>query len=257
MIITEGEYYLYRHIRFDKNEVFYVGIGTKQNSKTNKHSILYKRAYSKSKRGQYWDNITYKSNYRIEIIIESDNREFIEQKEKEFIKLYGRKDLGLGTLVNLTDGGDGAKNAIRTEKEKINLSLKLTKPYYMYDLNGNFIQEWKSFLLMNTKLNFTILDDNLIRGILNKTKGTNIYKGFCWSRIKNNKIIPIQKIVGKNKKRKNFIKLTNMLTLKEEIFKTTKDISKNYPFLKRNTIHKSLQYNRPVFNNYKFEHIIL
>ena len=42
---------------------------------------------------------------------ESNNREFIIEKEKEFILIYGRKDLNKGTLVNFTDGGEGIINA--------------------------------------------------------------------------------------------------------------------------------------------------
>jgi hypothetical protein len=37
-------------------------------------------------------------------------------KEKEFIQLYGRKDLGLGELVNMTDGGDGTIGRILSEE---------------------------------------------------------------------------------------------------------------------------------------------
>ena len=33
-----------------------------------------------------------------------------ETLEFEFIKLYGRTDLGLGTLTNLTNGGEGQLN---------------------------------------------------------------------------------------------------------------------------------------------------
>ena len=33
MIVENGKYYLYRHIRLDKNEPFYIGIGTKNNAK--------------------------------------------------------------------------------------------------------------------------------------------------------------------------------------------------------------------------------
>lgn len=29
MIVEDGKYYLYRHIRNDKNEPFYIGVGTK------------------------------------------------------------------------------------------------------------------------------------------------------------------------------------------------------------------------------------
>lgn len=117
MIINSGKHYLYRHIRPDKNEVFYVGIGTKC-----KESNPYARSKSKFNKGPYWKNIA-KTNpdYKIEIILESDNYEFIKNKEREFIKLYGRKDLGLGTLSNMTDGGNGTKGAIRTKEwqEKI------------------------------------------------------------------------------------------------------------------------------------------
>jgi len=86
---------LYRHIRLDKNEPFYVGIGKFE-----------KRAYSKTKRNNFWNKIVAKTEYDVEIILSGLSWEQAQEKEKEFIKLYGRKDLGLGTLVNLTDGGD-------------------------------------------------------------------------------------------------------------------------------------------------------
>lgn len=35
-----------------------------------------------------------------------------QRKEREFIALYGRADLGRGTLVNFTDGGDGHSGII-------------------------------------------------------------------------------------------------------------------------------------------------
>lgn len=37
MIVSNGKYYLYRHIRLDTNEVFYVGIGTKRGSLLTKY----------------------------------------------------------------------------------------------------------------------------------------------------------------------------------------------------------------------------
>jgi hypothetical protein len=94
--------YLYRHIRLDKNEVFYIGIGTDSNGR-------YLRAKSKT-RNRYWKRIVSKTDYEIEIMIDDMPIDFILEKEKEFISLYGRTDLGLGTLCNLTDGGEGVLN---------------------------------------------------------------------------------------------------------------------------------------------------
>jgi hypothetical protein len=106
---------VYRHIRLDKNEVFYIGIGKSE-----------KRAYTKRSRNQHWKNIVSKTEYKVEIIFENLSWEDACEKEIELIKFYGRKDLGLGTLVNLTDGGDGSINvkmSIET-KEKMSKSSK-------------------------------------------------------------------------------------------------------------------------------------
>lgn len=90
--------YVYRHIRIDKNEPFYIGIGS-DNS--------YNRAYqkSKTKRSAFWHNIATKG-YEVEILMDNLTWEQACEKEKEFISIYGRKDLGTGILVNLTNGGE-------------------------------------------------------------------------------------------------------------------------------------------------------
>jgi hypothetical protein len=41
------------------------------------------------------------------------------EKEIELIALYGRRDLGLGTLVNLTNGGEGNLNPSEDVRYKI------------------------------------------------------------------------------------------------------------------------------------------
>ena len=90
--------YVYRHIRLDKNEPFYIGIGK---------DATYKRAYqcSKTKRSEFWHNIASKG-YEVEILMDNLTWEQACEKEIEFISIYGRKDLGQGTLVNLTNGGE-------------------------------------------------------------------------------------------------------------------------------------------------------
>lgn len=122
MIIENGSYYLYRHIRLDKNEPFYVGIGKKDPRYKDCESI-YKRALTIYNRSSYWKNIVNKHGYSIDIILESNDLSFIKQKEIEFITLYGRQDLGKGTLVNFTDGGDGLNGLKHSEETRKKMSL--------------------------------------------------------------------------------------------------------------------------------------
>lgn len=99
--------YLYRHIRLDKNEVFYVGIGS---------DPLYKRVYCKYKRSDHWNRIVKNSAIEIEIILDDLTWEDACKKEIEFITLYGRRDINTGSLVNLTNGGEGSLGILVTNE---------------------------------------------------------------------------------------------------------------------------------------------
>lgn len=90
---------VYRHRRLDTNEIFYVGIGKSE-----------KRAYSKRYRNPHWHNVVNKYDYSVEIIAEVDTWELACELEQFLIQEYGRRDLGTGSLVNMTDGGDGSLN---------------------------------------------------------------------------------------------------------------------------------------------------
>lgn len=91
---------MYRHIRLDKNEVFYIGIGKDNKGK-------YERAYSKCKRNEHWFNIVSITDYEVEILIDNITWEEAGQKEIEFIKIYGRSCVNEGTLANISEGGIG------------------------------------------------------------------------------------------------------------------------------------------------------
>jgi len=116
--MLDYNFYIYRHIRPDKNEVFYIGKG---NTLSKSHST---RAYEKSKRNKIWKSIVDKNNgnYEVEIIFYAMTESEINQKEIEFISLYGRKNIGAGTLANMTDGGDGSLGIRLTEEAKKKLS---------------------------------------------------------------------------------------------------------------------------------------
>lgn len=105
--------YLYRHIRLDVNEVFYIGIGSDEKG--------YKRAYNKKGRSYSWKDIAYNFPYEVEIMLDDLTWEEACIKEIGFIALYGRKNLSKGPLVNLTDGGEGQlgrKDSQETREKK-------------------------------------------------------------------------------------------------------------------------------------------
>jgi hypothetical protein len=131
--------YVYRHIRLDKNEPFYIGIGSGIKG-------IYKRAYNKNGRNIFWKRIKNKTDYRVEILFDDLTWEEACEKEKEFIALYGRRNINTGILCNMTDGGEGSLGCIvssetrkklsygkkgikkppRSEEHKINLSISRT-----------------------------------------------------------------------------------------------------------------------------------
>lgn len=97
-IMKEKNKLLYVHKRMDNGEIFYVGIGN------------LRRPYVKYKRSSWWKNIVKIYGYEVEIIKENLSWEEACELEKFYIKKIGREDLGLGSLINMSDGGDGLSN---------------------------------------------------------------------------------------------------------------------------------------------------
>lgn len=128
MITDEGKYYLYRHIRLDKNQVFYIGIGTKDYIHTHRVNPLreFKRAYDKGTRTKFWNRIINKTEYRVEVIFQSNDYDWIQEKEVEFISLYGRRYDGSGTLTNYELGGRSS-TGYKYSEEQINKARERAK----------------------------------------------------------------------------------------------------------------------------------
>jgi hypothetical protein len=105
---------VYQHRRLDNNELFYIGIGKTE-----------KRAYSKNGRNKYWNRVAFKVGYKVEIVLEGLTWKEACDKEKELIKEYGRKDLNTGILVNMTGGGDGTLEIVKTLSQEHKRSIGL------------------------------------------------------------------------------------------------------------------------------------
>lgn len=109
--------YVYRHIRLDKNEPFYIGIGSDEN---------YNRAKTSTRRNKHWINIS-KFGFEVDILFDNLTWDEACEKEKEFIALYGRSDLGIGVLCNLTNGGDGVLGRVFKHSEASKLKMSKTR----------------------------------------------------------------------------------------------------------------------------------
>lgn len=110
---------VYSHTREDTNEIFYIGIELDSNTK-------YKnRPYKVEGRSLFWKNIAAKTSYTVDIIYDNLTNVVAKEMEIFLILLYGRRDLNKGSLVNLTNGGDGAVGKITSKETKLKLSKAL------------------------------------------------------------------------------------------------------------------------------------
>lgn len=130
---------LYFHLKPD-GEIFYVGIGN------------LKRPYSKVRRTKFWWNIVKKYGYEIKIVSENLSWKRACRKEILYIRYYGRRDLGLGNLINQTDGGEGAKGHIISNETKKKLSEALKgKP--AHNKGKSLSEETKKKISKNNRQN--------------------------------------------------------------------------------------------------------
>jgi len=114
--IRMNNYYTYAYLREDGTP-YYIGKGRG------------KRANSNVNR-----KISIPSKNKILYLKQNLKEEEAFRHEKYMISIFGRKDLGTGILRNLTDGGEGASGAVRSEEfkenlRKINTGKKLSKEH--------------------------------------------------------------------------------------------------------------------------------
>jgi uncharacterized protein len=121
----ESDFYIYLYIDPRTDKVFYVGKGRLE--RVNRH-IMQARDYSNSSYSKkpivtyirdLWDQ-------GLEPIVKMYAENITEEEsfviETNLIREFGRKDLGLGTLLNITDGGAGTVHHKHTEETKKKMS---------------------------------------------------------------------------------------------------------------------------------------
>jgi hypothetical protein len=142
--------YLYRHIRLDTMQPFYIGVGKEEKAGR------YPRAYSDQSRNKHWHSIVKKTDYRVDILMQDLEYREAEEKEKEFIAIYGRANSNNGILCNLTDGGGGTLGVPLSESQKKNLSKfftgrKLSEAHLQKMRDYVFTEEHKNNLRKSLK----------------------------------------------------------------------------------------------------------
>jgi hypothetical protein len=162
--------YLYRHIRLDNNETFYIGISLSDINN-------YKRAYTKNSRSKSWKSIVSVTDYKVEIMFDSISDEDAKQKEIEYIELY--KD----TVVNKHKGGfaryidEETKNKISrksiNKKMSIEARQKMSESKTGRKLNDDTKSKMsKSHLgISPSKLNRKITSDRQSKIVLDTSTG--------------------------------------------------------------------------------------
>jgi hypothetical protein len=145
--------YVYRHIRLDKNQPFYIGIS--KGTKPYNH-----RANSNAGRNDIWKRISEKTEWEVEILMTDLTWKQAQDKETEFIKLYGRINNNTGILANMTDGGEGGAGVVITdetrkklsERSKSRIISKESREKMAAKLRGRKLPGWQKEILRKAAL---------------------------------------------------------------------------------------------------------
>jgi hypothetical protein len=140
--------YVYRHIRFDKNQPFYIGISKGESRNC-------KRGSSSFGRNTIWKRIVDKTGWEVEIILDGLTWDEAKLKEIEFVKLYGRLNNNTGILANMTDGGEGGLGVVVSDEARLKRSeiskkrgiSKETREKMAAKLRGRPQPEWQRKIL--------------------------------------------------------------------------------------------------------------
>jgi len=106
-------FYVYVHRKESDSTIFYVGKG-----KLNRYMSL--------NRNNFWHKVANKHGVFVEIVLDGMAEDDAHLLEIELIRFYGRRDSGLGYLVNATDGGEGVAGYIYSDEQRKAVSDRVT-----------------------------------------------------------------------------------------------------------------------------------
>jgi hypothetical protein len=115
------QWFVYLHRKADDGEPFYVGKGRLKKG-------VHERAFVTEKRSVLWARTFNKHGRIVEIVASCISDKAAQDIERCLIGEIGRRNLGLGPLVNLTDGGDGHAGLIKPAETLAKLSEHAKKP---------------------------------------------------------------------------------------------------------------------------------
>ena len=176
--LKEGNY-IYDKFSF-KCEPFYVGKG--KNDRCNVH-LYYSNSTNKLKQN-ILNKIKNENQKPIIIKLYENLSEYSAHRmEMCLIKLIGRRDLNLGTLSNLSDGGEGSSGAIYDYEKRVNMSSEKRK-IIQYDNNGKIIKIWKN--MTEISLSYPQLRTNLLHRVC-KSNGNRKVMNYFWKYLEDEK----------------------------------------------------------------------
>lgn len=118
-------HFVYIHYKADDRTPFYVGKGSAR-KRDKKQEYL--RAYEERPSNTWWTRTVSKHGLLIEIFASCKTDQEAQRLEIELISRFGRRDLGLGPLINRTNGGDGHSGIIASEELRKKRSINSSGP---------------------------------------------------------------------------------------------------------------------------------
>lgn len=139
------KFYVYGHYT-NEGIIYYIGVGTILNLKTNKIKSKYARAYHFRNRNKYWKHVKHKHGLKVKILDEFYTKEESLDREKELIFMFKKRVDG-GLLCNISDGGEigpiGRKMPMKEAQKRLLSEIKSIS-IFIYSREGVFIKEMKT-----------------------------------------------------------------------------------------------------------------